>query len=359
MAMMSTNEFPLAEHLRLVPAPAARFRQDLSGLDDRELLALAGSLPRSSQRRAAARDLLVARYRDLVGSCVRQYSSGPEPAEDLMQVGYVGLLKAINNFDPARGFTLAAYARPCIIGELKKHFRDKSWQVHVERPMQELVLQVRDAMHRLTQRYGRTPTDSELAGDLGVGAAAIREARRAELVLQPCSLDESVSGQSSMASLSELLGEEDPELEHVLGMQAIAAHWGELPDREQTILVLRFYRGMTQTQIGQQLGISQMQVSRLLAGASQLPPGPPFRPARIRNQPRPRSSTPVKTARVISNCPCDQCAAACYRPRGPKQAQSSTFVGHVRWATAAGRTPRNTCPFATHGRIMAHNGGFG
>ena len=190
MAMMSINEFPVAERLRLVPAPAVGLRQDLAGLADRELLVLAGSLPQSDQGRAAARDLLVARYRNLVGSCVRQYSRGPEPAEDLMQVGYVGLLKAINNFDPARGFTLATYARPCIIGELKKHFRDKSWPVHVERPMQELVLQVREATRRLTQRLGRMPTDSELAGDLGVGAAAIREARRAELVLQPSSLDE-------------------------------------------------------------------------------------------------------------------------------------------------------------------------
>jgi RNA polymerase sigma-B factor len=267
MAIMSINEFPVAVPQRLVPAPAVRFRQDLSGLEDRELLTLAGSLPRSSQERAAARDLLVARYRNLVGSCVRQYSRGPEPTEDLMQVGYVGLLKAINNFDPARGFTLATYARPCIIGELKKHFRDKIWPVHVERPMQELVLQVRDATRHLTQRLGRMPTDFELAGDLRVGTAAIREARRAELVLQPSSLDEPLSGQSSVASLAELLGQEDPQLEHMLGMQAIATHWGELPAREQMILVMRFYRGMTQTQIGQQLGISQMQVSRLLARA--------------------------------------------------------------------------------------------
>ena len=216
-----------------MPDQAAGYRQDLPGLADQELLALTASLPRSSQTCAAALDLLVTRYRDLVGSCVRQYSRGPEPTEDLMQVGYVGLLKAINNFDPARGFTLATYARPCIIGELKKHFRDKSWPVHVERPMQELVLQVRDATHRLTQRLGRVPTDSELAGDLGSGAAAIREARRAEFVLRPSSLDEPLSGHSRMASLAELLGEEDPQLEHILGMQAIATHWGELPAREQ------------------------------------------------------------------------------------------------------------------------------
>ncbi len=267
MATMSVNEFAAAEHLRLLPHPVAGFRQDLSGLGDRELLALAGSLPRSGQRRAAAVDLLVARYRKLVASCVQRYSRSPQPTEDLMQVGYVGLLKAINRFDPALGFSLAAYAGPCITGELKRHFRDKSWQLRVGRELQERVLELRQAEHVLTQQLGRVPTDSELAGDLGVGAADVREARQAELVLQPMSLDEPVRGQPGAASLSDLLGEEDPRLEHVLGMQAIATHWGELPVREQQIMVLYYYRGMTQTQIGQRLGVSQMQVSRLLARA--------------------------------------------------------------------------------------------
>jgi RNA polymerase sigma-B factor len=261
------SEFAAAEPPRHPHVPAAGFRQELSGLEDRELLALAGSLPRSSQRRAAALDLLVARYRNLVRSCVQRYSRSSVPVEDLMQVGYVGLLKAINNFDPALGFSLATYALPSIAGELKRHFRDKSWQVRVGRQLQERVLEVRQAEHRLTQRLGRVPTDAELASDLGVGAADIREARQAELVLQPLSLDGPAGGQSSVASLADLLGEEDRRLEHMLGMQAIATHWGELPTREQQIVVLYYYRGMTQAQIGQQLGLSQIQVSRLLARA--------------------------------------------------------------------------------------------
>jgi RNA polymerase sigma-B factor len=265
--MMSVSEFAAAEHLRLVPDAPAGFREELSELEDRELLALVSSLPRSSHRRAAALDLLVARYRNLVRSCVRQYARSSVPIEDLMQVGYVGLLKAINNFDPALGFSLATYATPCISGEIKKHFRDKCWQVRVGRPLQERVLEVRQATHRLTQQLGRIPTDAELASDLGSRDADIREARQAELALQPLSLDGPTVGQSSVASLSELLGEEDPRLEHVLGMQAIATHWAELPPREQQIVVLYYYRGMTQAQIGQQLGLSQMQVSRLLAHA--------------------------------------------------------------------------------------------
>ncbi len=267
MPATSMNECAAAEHPRLLPGPAAGSGQDLSGLEDRELLALTGSLPLSSQRRAAALGLLVARYRNLVRSCVQRYARSSVPIEDLMQVGYVGLLKAINNFDPALGFSLATYAMPCITGEIKKHFRDKSWQVRVGRQLQERVLEIRQAEHRLTQQLGREPADAELASDLRISAADVREAQQAELVLQPLSLDEPLDGQPGAASLAELLGAEDPRLEHILGMQAIATHWAELPVREQQIVVLSYYRGMTQAQIGQQLGISQMQVSRLLARA--------------------------------------------------------------------------------------------
>jgi RNA polymerase sigma-B factor len=253
--------------VRVLLAPPAGIRQDLSELDDRALLDLAGSLPLSSERRAAARDVLVSRHRGLVLSCVRMYSHGPELTEDLTQVGYVGLMKAINNFDPAFGYGLSSYARSCIIGEIKRHFRDKRWQVHVERPMQELVLAVRAAADCLAQQFGRMPADAELASHLGVREADIRNARLAELALQSRSLDERAGGQDGPARLADFLGGEDPGLEHVLGMRAVATHWGELPAREQKILVLRFYGDMTQTQVGQQLGISQMQVSRLLAHA--------------------------------------------------------------------------------------------
>ncbi len=267
MAVISARAAPAPGSMLVMPALAGEVRQDLSGLDDRELLALASSLPSSGEHRAAARDVLVGRYRALVVSCVRQYSRGPELTEDLMQVGYVGLLKAINNFDPAFGFGLSSYARSCILGEIKRHFRDKRWQVYVDRPTQELVLQVREATSRLTQQLGRTPADADVASCLGVRDADVRNARRAELVLQPRSLDEPARGHGSAASLADLIGGEDPRLEHVLGMLAVETHWSELPATEQKILLLRFYGGMTQAQVGQQLGISQMQVSRLLAHA--------------------------------------------------------------------------------------------
>ena len=131
--------------------PAGRTLDSLSRLDDTALLRIVRAEPMASPRRAAACELLVTRHRNLVRACAARYKHSPEPAEDLLQVGYVGLLKAINNFDPDLGGSLAAYAQPCISGEIKRHFRDKRWQVHVERSMQELVLAVREATRALTQ----------------------------------------------------------------------------------------------------------------------------------------------------------------------------------------------------------------
>ena len=184
-----------------------------------------------------------------------------------MQVGYIGLLKAISNFDPALCCSLATYARPCISGELKRHFRDKRWQVRVKRPVQELVLEVREATWRLAQELGRTPTDTDIARHLGVSGDDLRQARRAELAFWPDSLDAPLAGQPETITLADVLGEEDPQVEHMLGMQAVATHWGELPAREQEILLMAFRGGLTQTQIGQQLRMSQMQVSRLRSRA--------------------------------------------------------------------------------------------
>jgi RNA polymerase sigma-B factor len=245
------------------PGPLGRLvSEDLAGLDDRALLSIAGS-PAASERRAAACELLVTRYHWLVRSCVRPFLRSPEPAEDLMQVGYIGLLKAISNFDPEISGGLSAYARPTISGELKRHLRDKRWQVHVERSVQDLAIEVRNATWRLAQELGRTPAEADLARELGVSEDKVRHARRAALAFQPGSLDAPVNGQPGISTLADLLGQEDPSLERMLGMRAVAEHWAELPRRQQQILVMDFRGDMTQTQIGRQLGISQMHVSRL------------------------------------------------------------------------------------------------
>jgi RNA polymerase sigma-B factor len=258
---------PTCQPVPAPPAPAGWTRRELAGLDDRELLGIAGSLPRFGQRRMAACELLVVRYRYLVRSCVQQYNRGPEPAEDLLQVGYVGLVAAINNFDPAVGCSLATYARSHINGEIKRYFRDKRWQVHVVRPVKELVLQARTETWQLAQELGRMPTESDLAASLGVSGHDLRNAQLAEMAFEPSSLDAPLSGQPGTALLADLFGEEDPQLHHMLDMQAVATHWGELSPHEQKVLLMRFYGGMTQDKIGQQLGISQIQVSRLLGRA--------------------------------------------------------------------------------------------
>jgi RNA polymerase sigma-B factor len=277
--------------------PARRPAEDLAGQGDRELLAIAGSLPPGSARRDAARELLVSRYGHLVRSCARRYSRSPEPAEDLIQVGYVGLLKAIGNFDPAFAGGLAAFARPCISGEIKRYFRDKRWPVHVPRPVQELVLEIRADAGPLAQDLGRAPAESDLARHLGVTGDALREARRAELAFQPGSLDAPLRGEPGGATLADQLGGEDPHIEHMLGMRAVAAHWGELPPREQKILAMRFYGDMTQVQIGQQLGISQMHVSRLTARALGH-----LRTRLLGQQDHPPGARPTLPGRVPAGC---------------------------------------------------------
>ena len=268
MAVIPSPPVPPGDVVRVLPALADRaFARSLAGLDDWELLGMVRSRAGGSRTRAAACELLVSRHRNLVCSCVRRYRGGTEPAEDLMQVGYVGLMKAISRFDPAAGTNLAAYAQACISGEIKRHFRDKCWPVHVNRSVKDLVLKARKATSQLTQDLGRAPTQSEMARHLGVSGDDLRDAQRAEIASRPSSLDALLAGQTGTDTLADLLGEEDRGVEHMLGMRAVAAHWGELPPREQKILLMRFHQDMTQAQIGQQLGISQMHVSRLSAHA--------------------------------------------------------------------------------------------
>jgi RNA polymerase sigma-B factor len=246
---------------------STRASRRLDRCSDLELLHMVRSLPRDSEVRNSACELLLHRYRSLIWSCVQRYQGSPESREDLMQVGYVGLLKAINNFDPAIGASLGAYAQPCIIGEIRRHFRDNRWQVHVRRSAQELRLQLRQARVELTQRLSRTPRDADLARYLNVSDDDLVDAQRADLALRTSSLDAPLSDEHDEASLADVLGQEDPRLELALDVAALWAHLGELSAREQELLFLRFYGNMTQAEIGGELGMSQMHVSRLLAHA--------------------------------------------------------------------------------------------
>jgi RNA polymerase sigma-B factor len=236
-------------------------------MSDADLLDVVRSRPAASTARSAACEQLIQRYRGLVRACVNRYRRSPEPAEDLMQVGYLGLVKAINNFDPSFGRNLAAYAQPCITGELKRYFRDKRWQVHVERPVQERLLEIRRAAREVTQQAGRQPTHADLAEAVGCSEAEVGTALEADRMMRPVSLDAPLADEPDAGTVVDAIGSDDPALEHMLSMQAVAAHWDELPRREQRILMMRFYGDMTQAEIGRSLGISQMHVSRLLTHA--------------------------------------------------------------------------------------------
>jgi RNA polymerase sigma-B factor len=242
-------------------------RSDLRGLSDNELLAQWRALSRADPGRAVISEVLIERYAHLVQACVWPYRHSPEPVEDLMQVGYLGLLKAINGFDPEIGDSLSAYATPCISGEVKRYFRDKRWQVRVRRPVQELLLEIRAVTEELAQELGHAPSDGDLAVALEVTEEDIREAWQANLAFSASSLDAPLSDGADAGVLADVLGDDDHELEHAIDMDAVHAHLEELPEREQRILALRFYGNLTQGEIGQRLGISQMHVSRLLSRA--------------------------------------------------------------------------------------------
>ena len=237
------------------------------GPRDHELARLVQTLPRGDPRREAACEQLVTRYQPMVRACAQRYRDSPEPLDELMQVGYVGLLKAINNFDTEVGESLPAYAQPCVSGEIKRYFRDKRWLVRVRRSVQELRLDIGKATGELTHQLSRVPRDAELARYLNVSESEVREAQQASLVFQASSLDAPLADGAEDASLSDLLGADDPAFERTVDMESVKAHWGELPGREQRMLMMRFYGNMTQAQIGDQLGISQMHVSRLLTRA--------------------------------------------------------------------------------------------
>jgi RNA polymerase sigma-B factor len=252
-------------HPRGMPRSSAAGLPD--GGTDEDLIALVQSLPYGDPRRAAAYEELVRRYDFVVKACVRRYRDSPESVEDLMQVGYLGLLKAISKFDPELGPNLTAYAQPCVSGELKRHFRDKRWQVRVHRTSQENMLAVRDVRAALTQHLGRAPGEHELAEAAGLTIEELREAGHAEVAFHPYYLDAPVSSDEEATTFGELLGGEDPGIELAIDTDALWTHWSTLPQRQQRILAMRFYGNMTQAEIGDRLGISQMHVSRLLDNA--------------------------------------------------------------------------------------------
>jgi RNA polymerase sigma-B factor len=214
----------------------------------------------------AARKQLIERYMSLVRSLARRYSYRGEQLEDLVQIGAIGLIKAIDRFDVNRGVELTTYATPNIIGEIKRHFRDRGWSVRVPRGLQELNIQLSRLMEELTVQHGRSPTIAELAKGAGVSEEEVLEALESGRAYSSLSLSAGSAGHDDEGELDPLesLGTEEHQYEVSEDRAVLAPGFRVLDERERKILHLRFFEGLTQSQIAQQVGISQMHVSRLI-----------------------------------------------------------------------------------------------
>ncbi|HET6165961.1 MAG TPA: RNA polymerase sigma factor SigF [Marmoricola sp.] len=214
--------------------------------------------------RSRARGELVELHLPLVDHCARRFANRGEPFEDLVQVGTIGLIKAVDRFDSDRGVEFSTYATPTILGEIKRHFRDKGWAIRVPRRLQELRMSISAATSELSQKLGRSPTPREVAERLGVTMEDVLEGLESANAYSTLSLDAGDNGEDGLGSMLETMGATDDALDHVELRESIRPLIERLPPREKRILLLRFFRQMTQSQIAEEVGISQMHVSRLL-----------------------------------------------------------------------------------------------
>lgn len=217
------------------------------------------------QRDRRARDELVERFLPLAHKLARRYIRSSEPYEDLVQVACLGLVKAVERFDPARGYAFTSLAVPTILGELKRYFRDSSWALHVERGAQERARQITTAQQAISSRTGRAPTVSELSQYLEVSEEEVLEGLQTSEAYDAVSLDAPPANDGEgIASRMETIGEHDQQLALVDDAATIFAAARHLPIRERQVLYLRFGEDLPQTEIAKRIGVSQMQVSRLL-----------------------------------------------------------------------------------------------
>ena len=251
-----------------LPPPVRRGRYTATGADKR---AARDAEDRELIRRCQQEDSpqikaqTVEAFMPLARSLARRYHRGEEPLEDLEQVAALGLLKAIKGFDPDRGSAFASFAVPTIVGELRRHFRDKGWAVRVPRDLQELALAVQRKADQVSTEIGRPPTAVELAAKMGRDVEDVLEAREALRAMRPASLDRPMNAEDDEDDLPMArIGAIDPGYERTEEAVTIGRLVRDLPERERKILALRFGGDLTQSEIGERLGISQMHVSRLL-----------------------------------------------------------------------------------------------
>jgi RNA polymerase sigma-B factor len=223
----------------------------------------------AESRDPALRDQLIEAHLGLAEYLARRFTNRGEPLDDLVQVASLGLVKAVERFDPSRGLEFTTFATPTIVGELKRHFRDKGWAVRVPRRVQELHLRVTRVIDDLALELGRSPTVQEIAVRAGTTEDEVIEAIDAGSAYRSASLDAGRSDDEESPGLLGQLGGLDPELSRAERRAALGPLLSGLGEREQVMLYLRFYEGMTQSEIAKRLGISQMHVSRLLSRSLQ------------------------------------------------------------------------------------------
>jgi RNA polymerase sigma-B factor len=230
----------------------------LAGLGDRELLKLY-----HEKGDATAREELVNRHLPLVKSLARRYAGRGEALEDIEQVGAIGLIKAIDRYELSREVALTTYATPNVVGEIKRHFRDKGWAIRVPRALQELNGKMGPTIESLTSRLGRSPSIAEIAAEFETSPEQVLEAMEAGSAYAPVSLSAGPTSEGELDPL-ETIGDVDEEFDRTDDRASLEPALAALPEREQEILRMRFEDGLTQTQIAEQVGISQMHVSRLI-----------------------------------------------------------------------------------------------
>jgi RNA polymerase sigma-B factor len=231
----------------------------------RELFAELAASEETDPDRQRIRDELVEMHLPLVQYLARRFRNRGEPLDDLVQVATIGLIKSVDRFDLERGVEFSTYATPTVVGEIKRHFRDKGWAIRVPRRLQELKLALAKATSELSQRNGRAPTVAELAAHLEMSEDEILEGLESANAYSAVSLDAPDTGDDDSPAVSDSLGTTDDALEGVEYRESLKPLLEQLPPREKKILLLRFFGNMTQSQIAAELGISQMHVSRLLA----------------------------------------------------------------------------------------------
>jgi RNA polymerase sigma-B factor len=215
-----------------------------------------------------ARDELCSRFMPLARQLARRYQRGNEPLDDLIQVASLGLVKAIDRYDVERGNAFSSYAVPTILGELKRYFRDSGWAVHVPRGMQERIMKVNHATDSLSRTLGRSPTPAEVAAEVEIPVELVLEAQEASVAYEASSLDAPRSSEDSDGdTYAESVGADDESYEQIEYIQTIAPTLRAMPERDRLVLKLRFEDDLTQSEIAEQIGVSQMHVSRLIRRA--------------------------------------------------------------------------------------------